>query len=219
MIPYYLIFYLTALIVGIATFKKYFDTPLRLFPLLIAYTLFNEVLGYFILEFEEFSFFDSLEYHWHNVVIYNIYTLFFYTYLLWLYYKLLKRQHKNLIRFFAVVLTLGYAVSLFFQDPFHSGLYFADCLACIIVIVLVGLHFRELLKSNGSQPSKHNHMMWFGLGMLIFHIYYPFYVLNGYHNVDFFLAYNLRQILWCVITVMYTLFTIGFIMGKRLYFR
>jgi len=159
LIPFYFIFYFIALVVSIVTFKKYFDTPLRFFPLLIAYTLFNELLGYFIITYEDFSFFNSPEYQWHNVIIYNIYNLFFYGYLLWVYYKLLKqRRQQDLIRIFAVILLLVYGVSLFFQDPFHSGLYF-------------------------------------------------------------FLKFQLRQILWVIIAIMYSLFTIGFLLGKRNYFK
>lgn len=220
MIPFYFIFYFIALVVSIITFKKYFDTPLRFFPLLIAYTLFNELLGYFIITYEDFSFFDSPEYQWHNVIIYNIYNLFFYGYLLWVYYKLLKqRRQQDLIRIFAVILLLAYGVSLFFQDPFHSGLYFADCLASVLILVLIGLHFKQLYNSSGNQPRKRNHMVWFGLGMMLFNFYYPFYILNGYHNVEFFLKFQLRQILWVIIAIMYSLFTIGFLFGKRNYFK
>ncbi len=220
MIPYFIFFYFLALVIAVATFKKYFDTPLRFFPLLIAYTFFNEILGHFILEFEDFSFFDSLEHHWHNAIIYNIYNLFFYGYLLWLYFKLLQQKwHQNLVRIFAVIMGLAYGVSLFFQDPLHSDLYFADCLGSLMVIVLVLLHFRQLHILNGNQPNKHNTMVWFGSGMLLFHLYFPYYILNGYHNVEFFLEYQLRQILWVVISIMYSLFTIGFILGKRIYFR
>ncbi|RNC89397.1 MAG: hypothetical protein ED555_07855 [Allomuricauda sp.] len=220
MIPYILIFYLLALIVAVATFKKYFDTPLRFFPLLIAYTLFNEILGYFVLHFEEFSFFDSPEYSWHNVIIYNIYKLFFFGYLLWLYFKLFwKKSHKNLVRSFALLLGLGYAISLVFQDPFHTDLFYADSLACVFMITLILIHFKNLLESNGSQPSRYNLMVWFGLGMLVFHLYFPFYLLNGYLNVDFFLDYQLRQVLWVIVCIMYGLFSIGFLISKRRAFR
>ena len=58
-------------------------------------------------------------------------------------------------------------------------------------------------------------MVWFGAGMLLFHLFYPFYILNGYHNVEFFLEFELRQILWVVVSIMYSLFIIGFILGKR----
>lgn len=219
MVPFYLIFYFVALVVSLTTFRKYFDTPLRFFPLLIAYTFFNEVLGYFIFTYEEFSFFENEEYDWHNVIIYNIYHVFFFGYLYWLYFQLLKNKRQHLlIKIFAGATFIAYCISLFFQNPFHSGLYFADCLACVFVVVLVLLHFKHLRQINKTQPSRYNHMVWFGLGMLVFHIFYPYYVLNGYHNVDFFLEYNLRQVLWGFVSVMYSLFITGFLLGKRPYF-
>ncbi|NKI33083.1 hypothetical protein [Croceivirga thetidis] len=219
MIPYYIIFYFIALVASLVTFKKYFDTPLKIFPLLIAYTFFNEILGYFVLFYEEFSFFDEEEYSWHTVIIYNIYDIFFYTYLYWLYYKLLKdAKNRLLVKVFAAITLVAVLISLFFQDPFHSGLYFANCLACIFIIIIISLHFQQLYRLNKTQPSRYNHMIWFNIGMLVFHFFYPFYVLNGYHNVEFFLEYNLRLILWWAISIMYVFFIIGFLLGKRPYF-
>ena len=216
---FYLIFYLGALIVSLLNFKKFVDTPLRFFPLLIAYTLFNEVLGYFILEFEDFSFFDEDQYNWHNVIIYNIYNILFLGYIFWLYHTVVKnKRHKQIIKVGALVTLLSYGISLFFQDPFHSDLYYADTIACLVTIIAIVLHFRELSKTNGGL-NKFNLMVWIGFGLLIFNLYFPFYLLNGYLNEEFFLKYHLRQFLWGVISVMYSLFIIGFIISKRSSFR
>jgi len=196
-------------------FKKFVDTPLRFFPLLIAYTLFNEVLGYFILYYEEFSFFDQEEYHWHNVIIYNIYHLFFLGYLFWLYYKVVKaRRHKNSIIIAALLTFISYGVSLFFQDPFHSSLYYADCIGSLALVLSTTLHFWEL-KHSKQGVNRYNLMVWINLGILIFNLFFPIYILNGYLNVEFYLAYHFRQILWVVISLMYGLFTIGFLISKR----
>lgn len=213
MFPFYIILYFLALVVSLLTTKKYYDTPLRYFPLLIAYTFFNELLGYLIANNEEFSLFEDPAYDWHNVIIYNIYDIFFFGYIFWLYHKLLKQRTP--IKGFAISLLLAYIVSLFFQDPFHSDLYYASCLGCVFVVCTIVLHFKQFRKVNNTQPNKHNHMVWFGAGMLIFHLFYPYYILNGYLNVEFFLEYKLRQILWVVISVMYSLFTIGFMLGRR----
>lgn len=205
--------------VSLVHFKKFVDTPVRYFPLLIAYTLFNEVLGYFVINFEEFSFFDEEEYNWHNVIIYNIYHLVFLAYVFWLYREVVKSKiYKKAIKVGALITFLSYGVSLFFQDPFHSNLYYADCVGCVMTIMAIGLHFQEIKKSNGG-VNKYNLMVWIGSGLLIFNLFFPFYILNGYLNADFYLAYHLRQILWGVISIMYGLFIVGFLISKRSAFR
>ncbi|GGG51561.1 hypothetical protein GCM10011414_21440 [Croceivirga lutea] len=205
-----------ALVTSLVTYKRFYDTPLGFFPLLIAYTFFNELLGFLVINFEAFSFFEETENDWHNVVIYNIYSLFFYGYLYWVYHGVLKsKKHRKLVKVFAIITYVGYAVSLLFQDPFHSDLYYAECLNSILINTLIVIHFRKLKKLNVVQPSKYNLMVWFNAGMFLFHLYYPFYLLNGYLNVDFFLTYELRKILWIVVSIMYLLFTVGFLLNKR----
>ena len=219
MLSFYFIFYLAALVVSLAYFKKFVDTPLRFFPLLIAYTLFNEILGFFIINYEEFSFFDEEAYNWHNVIIYNIYGLVFLGYFFWVYHEMIKRKNfRKLIKSMVVITYLTYGVSLFFQDPFHSDLYYADCVGSLAMITCIFLHLRELKRFNHG-INRYNLMVWISSGLLLFNIFFPFYILNGYLNVDFFLKYHLRQILWVIVSLMYLLFIIGFIVSKRITFR
>lgn len=219
MFSFYFLFYFIALVISLIHFKKFVDTPLRFFPLLIAYTLFNEVLGYFILYFEEFSFFDEEEYNWHNVIIYNVYKIFFFGYLFWLYHRLIRRKnHQRLVKIGVAACLLSYVVTLFFLNPLHSDLYYADSIACFILISVIIIHFKEIRHTNGG-INRYNLMVWISFGLLIFSFYFPYYLLNGYLNVEFFLKYNLRQILWGVVSTMYLLFIIGFIISKRSAFR
>ncbi|WP_343485636.1 hypothetical protein [Allomuricauda sp. d1] len=202
------------------TYRKFYDTPLRFFPLFIAYTFFNELLGYFILEFEEFSFFEDEAYHWHNIIIYNIYQIIFFFYLFWVYNKLLpKHVHQHIIKISALVYTLSVVISLCFQDPFHSSLFYADSLGCLAILLIIGLHTDKVTNGFSTAANRYNLMVWFNLGMVLFHLYFPLYILMGYLNVGFYLNYHLRPILWVVISIMYLLFTIGFIICRRRAFR
>lgn len=205
--------------VSLVHFKKFVDTPLRFFPLLIAYTLFNEILGYFIINYPEYSFFDEEEYNWHNVIIYNIYHLVFLGYIFWLYLKVVRNNTFRMIIKWAIGTTfLSYGISLFFQDPFHSNLYYADCVGCLAQLICIVLHFKELNAFNNSF-NRYNLMVWIGSGLVVFNLFFPFYILNGYLNVDFYLEYHLRQVLWGVVSIMYLLFIVGFIISKRIAFR
>lgn len=214
-----LIFYFVALLAALANYRRFFDTPLGFFPLLIAYTFFNELLGFIILHFEEFTFFEDLKNHWKNTLIYNIYHLFFYAYLYWVYYKMLtSKNQKKIVLSFAATSLIGYLVSLFFQNPLQESLYFGSSLNCILILILVYLHFNKLKKLNATQPSRFNLMVWFNFGIGIFCLYYPFYIINGYHNVDFYLNFKLSSILYGIVAIMYSLFSLGFTISKRRFF-
>ena len=219
MFSFYFLFYVAALVASLVYFKKFVDTPLRFFPLLIAYTLFNELLGYFVIKFEEFSFFDEEKYNWHNVVIYNLYQLVFLAYIFWLYHEVIKnKKYKKVITVGALITLAIYIISLFFQDPFHSNLYYADSISCLVTILVILLHFKEVKSTHGG-INRYNLMVWIDWGLLVFNLYFPFYILNGYLNPEFFLEYHLRQILWGIISIMYSFFIVGFILSKRSAFR
>jgi hypothetical protein len=87
-----------------------------------------------------------------------------------------------------------------------------------MTIIAITLHFRERSSTNGGL-NKFNLMVWIGFGLLVFNAFFPFYILNGYLNVEFYLKYHLRQVLWGVISLMYGLFIIGFLISKRSAFR
>jgi hypothetical protein len=97
-------------------------------------------------------------------------------------------------------------------------LYYADCVGCLVTIMVILLHYKEIQKTNGGL-NKYNLMVWIGSGLLVFNLFFPFYILNGYLNVEFYLKYHLRQLLWGVICIMYGLFIIGFMISKRSAFR
>ncbi len=215
MFGYYFIFYIVALLISLVYFKKFVDTPLRYFPLLIAYTLFNELLGYFIQHYEQYTFFEEAEYNFHNIIIYNIYQVIFFGYLFWLYYQLEKhRFYKRGILICGTATFLAYFISLFFQDPFHISLFYADTIGSLATVIIILLHFCRLEK-----VTRFNLMVWVNWGLLVFYLYLPFDVLNAYLNVDFYLEYHLRQVLWAVVAIMYSFFIIGFLVSKRVAFR
>ena len=77
---YILIVYLVALIVSILHYKKYYDTLMKYLPIIIAYTFFNELLGYFIRYTDDFAFLSTETKN--NEIIYNLYQLIFFIFFL-----------------------------------------------------------------------------------------------------------------------------------------
>ena len=217
---FFMSFYVLTWIVSVVTYKKYFDTPLKFFPIYIAYVIFTEMLGYFIINFEEFSFFAEERYSWHNIIIYNVYQIVMLCFFFWLYLQLIhKRKHRKYIKIAIGLTALAYVVSLFFQDPLHSSLYYADILASYALILCIILYFKERKWAGKTASLKYSLMFWISLGLLAFHLFAPFLFLVGYLNFEIWQAYHFRKILWVLVSVMYALFTTGLLVSKRRAFR
>ena len=213
-------FYVVTWFVSVITYRKYFDTPLKFFPIYIAYVIFTELLGYFIFNFEEFSFFSQQEYSWHNVLIYNIYQVVMLCFFYWLYLKVLRDpRHKKLVVAAIFVTALAYLISLFFQDPLHSSLYYADFFGSYSLVVCVVLYFREKVREGNKSTLKENLMFWVSMGLLVFHIFMPFLLYVGFTQVEIWHTYKFRKILWILVSAMYTFFMVGLIWGQRRAFR
>lgn len=213
-------FYLATWFVSVITYRKYFDTPLKFFPIYIAYVIFTELLGYFIMNFEDFSFFSQQEYSWHNIIIYNIYQIVMLCFFYWVYLKLLQnRKHKNLVAGAIGITALAYLISLFFQNPMHSSMYYADFFGSYSLVLCVILYLKEKVREGKTSTLKANLMFWVSLGLLVFHIFMPFLFLVGYKDVETWHTYQFRKILWVLVAIMYTLFMVGLILGKRKAFR
>ncbi|WP_375325157.1 hypothetical protein [Flagellimonas sp. GZD32] len=217
---YILPFYLIVWIVAMARYRTYYDTPLKYYPMYLMYTLLTEVLGYLIKYFDEFQVVNVEKYSWYNVLIYNIYSVISFTFYYYIYWLVVKKQkHKRWIIIGALVTLASYAISLFFQDPFYSNLYYADIIASIILLFNIWLYIKEKKQEESPYPMKYNLMFWTTLGLGVFHIIYPFLFWVGYEIPQIWIDYNFRTILRISILFMYGTFLIGVIVHRRKAFR
>jgi hypothetical protein len=198
------------------TYKKYFDTVMRFFPVFIAYTFFTEMLGYFIINFDEFSFFREKEYAWHNVIIYNIYSILSFSFFFWMYWKLMSKSiNKKIVFLLATVTMAAFFISLLLQNPMHTGLYFADIVASYALLLTITLYFREKKQRGFQIIQKNNLMFWISIGLFIFYLVFPHLYFVGFEFPEIWIEYNFRKILQLFIVLMYLLFSVGFLKGKR----
>ena len=217
---YFIILYLAILIMAILNYRNYFDTPLKLFPVYMAYTFFNELVGYFIITFEEFSFFKDATQSWHNIIIYNIYNVIESSFFYWVYYKVLKKnKHKNIIRWGSIVIFLSFLISLIFQDPFHTALFYAITLASWFLVFITLLYFKEKRILGKFTFERYNLMFWVNIGLLIFNFFFPFLYLTGFLKPEIWIEYQFRDILKVLIVISYSMYLIGVSISKRRAFR
>ncbi|CAN0588863.1 unnamed protein product, partial [Laminaria digitata] len=136
------------------------------------------------------------------------------------YWTVLKKvKYKKWIKYGALIGLTGYFISFFFQNPFHINLYYADLVASLILVFFIGLYFKEKKMETNAFSMKHNLLFWTSLGLLIFHIFFPFIFIAAYKAPVFYFEYHLHQLLMILIVIMYGLFIAGFLMGKRKAFR
>ncbi len=212
--------YFIAWVISMLTYKKYFDTVMRFFPIFIAYTFFTETLGYFIVTFEEFSFFEEKEYAWHNVIIYNIYSILSFLFFFWMYWKLVfNKKYKKTILFLCLLTTVSFILNALLQDPMHTGLYFADLISSYSLLLTIVLYFKDKKAKGFPLIQQRNLMFWVSLGLFIFYLVFPHLFFVGFEFPEIWITYNFRKILQVFIVIMYTLFCIGFLKSKRRDFR
>ncbi len=217
---YYIIFYLVALIVSILMYRKYFDTDLKYFPLLIAYTFFNELLGYFIRYNENFAFFSDKEFLGANDIIYTIYELVFFSFFYVLYWRLVRhKKFKKWIFWSSALVAITYIINGCFENPLIVSLYYSTALASWVLLFHVILYLINLGKDLKWELQKHNLMFWVTIGLGLFYFFFPVIYLTGFLNFDIWQQYHLRTILRILIVIMYVLFCIGFIKSRRRAFR
>jgi len=215
---YFILVYFLTLVVAILYYRKYFDTKLKYFPLLIAYTIFNEFLGYFIRYTDGFAFFSEKKYLNSNDIIYNIWSIVFFGYFYFI-YMILINKYRKLIIFFSIVSLLSLLINCFFTNPFIDTLYYGISLSSLLLFTCTILYILNLKPDLKWSIQKHNLMFWVTIGLCIFYLIFPIIYIIGFSNYELWQKFKLRMILKILIVLMYSLFSIGFIIGKRKAFR
>lgn len=217
---YFVVIYGLTLLVAILTYRKYFDTILKYFPILIVYTFFNELLGYFIRYYPNFSFFSELPKHGQNDIIYNIYDLIYFGFFFFVYWKLNQTTiYKKWIKIAALLAFSSYLISAFFQNPFEMTLFYATSLSSSILVFCIILYFLDKKKQKEDFIQPNNLMFWVSIGQFVFYTVFPVIFLTGFLKFDLWVKYNLITVLRILIIIMYSIFIIGFLKGSRKAFK
>lgn len=213
-----IIVYLITVIISIWNYKKFFDTVLKYFPIIIAYTFFNELLGYFIKYSDRYALFKDATFS--NDLIYNIYDFFYYGFFFWVYFRLVNRKSfKKIIKVLALFVMLIYIISSIFQNPLTMSLFYGTVMASLVLVAMVILYFFDSDLKNKVYRNGKNLMLWVSIGLLLFHIIFPFLFLTAYLNPVIWHQYHFQFIIRVLIVVMYSCFCVGFIISKRPAFR
>lgn len=217
---YFMLVYAVTLFISLATYRKYYDTALKYFPIIIAYTFFNEILGYLVRNYNEISFFENIKYSNVNDVIYNIYAVIFFCFFYYVYRQLIHNsRYKKWIIKATIISLLAYTISTIFQNPIETNLYYALAISSWLLVFCIILYFKDKIQQREDLFQAYNLMCWVSLALLIFYSIFPVIYIIGYTDYDTWLKYELRSMLRVLIVIMYSLFIIGFLKARRLSFK
>lgn len=198
------------------TYKKYFNTVLKYLPLLIAYTLLNELLAMFIRHSDYFSFFSQKEYSNANDIIYNIYDVLFFGFFYFVYWNLIKsKKAKTWVLIGSSIALMSYIISAILQNPLKVSLYYANAISCWILLSFILIYLNQLRVGWNWKIQRGNLMFWISIGLGIFHLFFPFVFTTAYLNYEIWETYHLQSILRVLIILMYSIFCVGFIVSRK----
>lgn len=199
-------------ILSIIRYKRYFESTLRYLPIIIGYTLANELLGSLILNNEEYQIIYSEGKHNYNNIIFNIWEIVFFLYFFYIFWKTLKRENfKQTIKYGALLYIITSIANPFIESFVLYPQIYALTIASILLVISTIFYFIELKESISISRDL---LFWISIGLLIFHLFYPFIMGLMTYNLDIYFDWNIRPLHLSLIILLYGCTIIGFIRMK-----
>ncbi|WP_420593018.1 hypothetical protein [Robiginitalea biformata] len=174
--------YLVTVFLAIWRYPRYFDTLLRLLPVLFTYTLATEILGIITYEFTEFSIFLNEFFSYYNWLIYNVYLLIFCGYFFFVYYRVIPwRAARTAILIGSALLAIAALINPLYQSfqyEVQLGTYITGS-AVLVVSSMMYLIYRRSV--SGRAFTDRDLLSWISLGIAIF--YSGFIPITIYRNM------------------------------------
>lgn len=213
---YFLALYAIALILSIIRYKGYFDSLLKYLPMIIAYTLISEILGFVIREYDDIQIVYLDGYSFYNILIFNIFDIVFFLYFFHVYRNAISSfKFKNWIKYGAVLFVISSIINPFFQDFILYPQIIGSTVGSVVLVLSIILFFIGK-KSIAKVPYHQNLMFWISWGLLLFYIFYPFILYIGYFDYELYKQFHVRIVHHILIAVMYSCFILGFIFMRRI---
>lgn len=211
------------LLLALYRFPRYFDTPLKYFPIIVCYTLITELLGFFIRKFDEYDLFYNELYVTYNVPIYNGYNIIFYLYFFYVFESYLEAGPRKRLRLAGIGLFLLTAlINPLIQNFFSSPQFYVYTIGAVLLITYVITYLRQQGNLREQLLVKNDLLAWLGLGLLVFYIgYLPIKVMRHLYVMQgiFTEPPIVRRIVWVLILFMYGSFCIGLLRMRKMRYR
>lgn len=161
-------------VLSLLFFRKYSDTFLKYLPLLLWYTVGNELVAKWY----------GLNVEPNNTVFYNVYRILEFTFYLLLYYHIAETaRHKKIALYFLFIYYASVLVSLFLQDFRTEYFAYPYFVGSVFVSVCIILYMSEILNSEKVLFVTRTFIFWVSTGAFIYYlISVPFKIMQRYFN-------------------------------------
>ncbi|TMM57944.1 hypothetical protein FEE95_00500 [Maribacter algarum] len=204
----FVVIYAVTLVMALFRYRKYYETPLQYLPILLLYTLLNEILGLLVVRYDYFDLSFEATYENYNVIIYSIYNIVFFLYFYYLFRSYAEKMNQKKQIFFIGILFCVIALfNVFIQDITTEHQILTYLFGGITMIYLS----ISYLKSISIALGKKDILFWISIGLLVFFIgYLPIKVIRylKIENIDYMIVWRVHMLL---ILAMYSCFIIGFL--------
>ncbi|WP_445384385.1 hypothetical protein ACT6NV_10405 [Robiginitalea sp. IMCC44478] len=211
--------YTLTLVLSLMRFPKYFDTPLRFFPIIICYTLITELLGFIIRTFDEYDFFFNEIYNNYNTPIYNVYNVVFCLYFFYVFRAYIESDEiKNRIEYASILFVGITLANPLLQDFLTQPQFYSYICGALLLLYCVFEYFRQNRRMVGVYFQNRDLLSWIGLGMAIFYtLYIPIKIIKHVSLITSVeQAMLVRRITLSLIILMYGCYCLGLIRMYRM---
>ncbi|VAW10104.1 hypothetical protein MNBD_BACTEROID03-1410 [hydrothermal vent metagenome] len=209
---YFIPLYGIALVISLIRYRSYYDTVLKYFPIIIAYTFLSEILGYIIGNFESFQIIYSEKRSFLNSFVYNIFDIVFFLYFYFVFWKAITNStHREVIKYGTALFVISCLINLFFQNILILPQVYAITVGSLLLITFSIFYIRQTIAAKKSNCL----ILWTSIGLLIFYSFYPINMFLGVYSEAFYERFHLTQFHRLLIVAMYMCFIIGFWKMKR----
>jgi hypothetical protein len=206
-VPGYLYFELISLLASCTFyFRKGIPLYLKLFPVFLAITLTVEIIGWRILVDGDDA--TTLFY------LFSVFEFCFYLYTL--HHIIRTRKAKTVVLYVLIIYPVLAVFNIFFiqVETFPSISY---SLGCLLIVGVCIYYFYELFHLPSAVNLLREAAFWISTGLLFFYICsFPLFGLASFlYNASSIILQNLQTILTVMNALLYTLFTVSFLVGIR----
>ncbi len=216
----FLFVYASLVAAALIRYSRYYDTPLRFFPVLLMYTLLTEILGFLVRDDQEWSLVLREFYLNNNWLIYNIYAIVFFLYFCYVYHCYIRSDRaRQWIRIGTGAYVAVSLINAFLQDFVTESQVYSYVLGGLMMVAFSGYYLYQVLRTREQTRMVHyNLLFWVSLGIAIFYAGYTPIKYIRFRIAD----YQVSPIDWIpsahlVLTyILYGCFLTGFLLMRRM---
>lgn len=210
--------YAISVLIALIKYPKYYNTPLKMFPVILMYTFLTELLGYITKNYEVYNVSLFSAFVQHNVIIYNIYNIIFFSFFFYVYWSYIDNpKYKDHILYGSILFLIVTVINAFIQSFILESQIYTYLVGGLLIMYCTILFFLERKKIKGKQDYRYTSIKWISIGIFVFYAgYLPIKASRFYNYLYKINEYvHLRRIHLLLVSILYICIIIGLLRMRR----